>query len=244
MADKKETITVNKLTVWKTLTFVFALLFVVSWATGGFGSGTSDTVVAPQAAPSPQAPPAPTVVRDSFDDDGALKGDPDAEITIIEFSDFECPFCGRFYTQTLPQLTKEYIDTGKVNLVYKDFPLPFHSSATPAAIASECAEEQGKFWEFHDILFEKQGDWANQGPDAANSKFKEYASDLGLDSSKFDSCVDDQKYADEVKEDTAEAGGAVSGTPTFLIGNDKDGYTVLVGAQPFSAFKQVIDEAL
>jgi protein-disulfide isomerase len=242
---KEETITLNKSTIWKITTFVFAILFVISWATGGFGTGNDSMVQAPTAAaPQPSAPAAPTIVKQKFDDDGAMKGDPDAKVRIIEFSDFECPFCGRFYEQTLPQLTKEYIDTGKVNIVYKDFPLPFHASATKAAIASECAEEQGKFWEYHDALFEGQANWANIGPTASVPIFKEYAKDLGLKEKDFNTCLDTDKYADEVKEDTAESGGAVSGTPTFFIGNDKDGYTVLVGAQPFSAFKQVIDAAL
>jgi len=243
MAKEKESYTIQKHTLWKITTFVFAILFVVSWATGGFGTG-QETMVAPQAAPQPQAPEPPQIVEKSFDDDGALKGNPDAEVTIIEFSDFECPFCGRFYTNTLPQLTKDYIDTGKVNLVYKDFPLPFHPSAAISAVAAECAEEQGKFWEFHDILFDKQSEWANIGPTNSVPKFKEYAADLGLDEDQFNTCLDDQKYADEVQADVDEAAGIVSGTPTFLIGNDKDGYKVLVGAQPFQAFKAILDEAL
>lgn len=244
MAEKDEgyTFKVHKHTFWKFSTFILLVLFVVSLLTGGFGIGTdnSGSQIIPQQ-PEQQAPP--TNIKLDLDDDGALKGDADAEVTIIEFSDFECPFCGRFYSETLPQIVKNYIDTGKVNMVYKDFPLPFHQSAKIAAIASECAEEQGKFWEMHDKLFEGQSSWGNQGPSVSVPAFKQYASDLKLDTNKFNSCLDSEKYASEVDGDMAEAGSYVSGTPSFFIGND-DGYTLLVGAQPFSAFQQAIEDKL
>ncbi|MDP4012307.1 MAG: thioredoxin domain-containing protein [Candidatus Nanoarchaeia archaeon] len=244
MAEKREeTITINKSTVWKFATFLFAVLFVISLFTGGFGIGDDDVAV-PTVIPQQQAPQAPQVVKQKFADEGTIKGDEDAKLTIIEFSDFECPFCGRFFTDTLPSITKNYIDTGKVKLIYKDFPLPFHPSAHLSAEASECAKEQGKFWEFHDILFGKQTEWGNLGPGVSVPKFKQFASDLGLDTKKFDTCLDTGKYAKEVDDDMAEAGSIVSGTPTFLIGNDKDGYKVLVGAQPFVAFQQIIEDAL
>jgi len=89
-------------------------------------------------------------------DDDAILGDPNAPVTIIEFSDFECPFCQRFFSETLSQIQKEYIDTGKARLVYRDFPLSFHPGAQPAAEAAECAKAQGKFWEMHDLIFSKQ----------------------------------------------------------------------------------------
>lgn len=241
---REETITINKSTVWKFATFLFAVLFVISLFTGGFGIGDDDNVAVPTAVPQAQQPQAPQVVKQKFDDEGTVKGDEDAKLTIIEFSDFECPFCGRFFTDALPQITKNYIDTGKVKLIYKDFPLPFHPSAHISAEAAECAKEQGKFWEFHDMLFNKQTEWANLGPGVSVPKFKQFASDIGLDSKQFDSCLDTNKYADEVDDDIAEAGSFVSGTPTFLIGNDKDGYKVLVGAQPFAAFQQIIEDAL
>lgn len=243
---KEYSFKIQKHTLWKFSTFVLLVLFVISLLTGGFcigsDSGISGAAVAPPTAQEPQAPP--TNIKLDLDDDGALKGSEDAELTIYEFSDFECPFCGRFYSQTLPQIISDYIDTGKVNLVYKDFPLPFHPSATKAAIASECAEEQGKFWEMHDKLFENQQSWGNQGPAVSVPLFKQYAKDLSLDSTKFDSCLDTDKYAKEVQEDTAEGGQYVSGTPSFFIGNKKNGYTLLVGAQPFPAFQQAIDEKL
>src|SRR3989344_9209299 len=247
MAEKDEgyTFKVQKHTFWKFSTFVLLVLFVVSLLTGGYGIGSDDSgsqQIIPQQQGQPQAPP--TNIELDLDDDGALKGDADAEVTIIEFSDFECPFCGRFYSETLPQIVKNYIDTGKVNIVYKDFPLPFHPSAKIAAIASECAEEQGKFWEMHDKLFEGQSSWGNQGPSVSVPLFKQYAADLKLDTTKFNSCLDSEKYSSEVDEDMAEAGSYVSGTPSFFIGNKDDGFTLLVGAQPYSEFVKAIEDKL
>ena len=125
---KEESLTfkVSKQTPWQAATVVLAILFIISLATGGFGVGGDDTptgaVVAPTpTAPAPTEPPVEQRIKVSTDDD-AVKGDENAGVTIIEFSDYECPFCGRFYTQTLPQLESEYIDTGKVNLVFRDFP--------------------------------------------------------------------------------------------------------------------------
>lgn len=242
MAEKDEgyTFKVQKHTFWKVSTFVLLVLFVGSLIWNASDDSGSQQIVPQQG--QPQAPP--TNIELDLDDDGALKGDADADVTIIEFSDFECPFCGRFYSDTLPQIVKEYIDTGKVNLVYKDFPLPFHQSAKIAAIASECAEEQGKFWEMHDKLFEGQSSWGNQGPGVSVPAFKQYAADLKLDTNKFNSCLDSEKYASEVDADMAEAGSYVSGTPSFFIGNKKDGFTLLVGAQPFQAFQQAIEDKL
>ena len=170
-------------------------------------------------------------------DDDPVKGDPDAQVVIVEFSDFQCPFCERWAQQTLPQLKQNYIDTGKVKLIYRDFPLSsIHPEAQKAAEATECADDQGKFWEYHDILFEKRGEWSGAGA----AKFKQYAADLGLDTAAFDDCLDSDKYKDEVLGDL-NAGRAVgvTGTPTFFINGQK-----LVGAQPFTAFEAIIEEEL
>ncbi|MEK7517889.1 MAG: thioredoxin domain-containing protein [Patescibacteria group bacterium] len=102
---------------------------------------------------SPSLPPKVSVENGHF----PALGDKNARVTIVEFSDFECPFCRRYFTDTYPQLKKEYIDTGKVVMYYRHYPLPFHPLAQPFAIASECANEQGKFWEFHDKIFKEQG---------------------------------------------------------------------------------------
>lgn len=174
---------------------------------------------------------APTV--DVSGDDDPSKGDVNAPVVMIEFSDFQCPFCKRFYDETLSQVEEKYIKTGKVRLVFRDFPLAFHENAAKAAEAAECADEQGKFWEIHDTIFENQA--AITVPD-----LKRYAGTLGLNTSQFDSCLDSGKYAEEVKKDFDEGTAAgVSGTPSFFI-NGK----LLVGAQPFSAFEQIIEAEL
>jgi protein-disulfide isomerase/plastocyanin len=171
-------------------------------------------------------------VEVSMDDD-AVKGDVNAPVTIIEFSDFECPFCGKYVAETYPQIVKDYIETGKVKYVFRDFPLDFHPSAQKAAEAAECAGEQGKYWEMHDVLFENQ--------DALGvDTLKMYAVSLGLDTVEFDNCLDSGAMAEEVLADLADGQAyGVSGTPGFFI-NGK----LLSGAQPFEAFKQEIEAAL
>jgi len=123
-------------------------------------------------------------------DNDPIIGNPDAPITIIEFSDFQCPFCARFYTQTLPLIHEEYIDLGKVKLVFRDYPIQsIHPNAVPAAVASECANEQGKFKEMHDMLFEKQNEWSRQETADALSLFSQYATKMQLEQETFDSCL-------------------------------------------------------
>ena len=202
-------------------------------------------VLSPQPTQAPSQPSAPQIFQVSVDDD-PVKGDPDAPVTVVEFSDFQCPFCARFYTQTLPALEENYIDTGKIKLVYRDMPLAnLHPNAHTAHIAAECADEQGKFWEYHDVLFEKQNQWNRISLDDATNNFKEYAIELGLNSASFDICLLSQSMADEVNADLSAAGQyGATGTPTFFIGNEKDGFVKLVGAQPFSAFQAAIDAIL
>ena len=190
--------------------------------------------------PTKQAAAAP--VKISADDDPII-GNPDAPITIIEFSDFQCPFCARFHVQTLPQILDEYVEQGKVKLVFRDFPIQsIHPNALPASAAAECANEQGKFKEMHDTLFEKQNEWNKLATADAISLFSTYASDIQMDQSTFDSCLTSGKYIDEIKNDLDDGREyGVSGTPGFFIGNDDVGYVELKGAQPFESFKKVID---
>ena len=184
--------------------------------------------------PSPSAPtPPPTapLVQFEITKDNHIRGDFNAPITLVEFSDFECPFCERHYP-TLSQILDEY--KGKVRLVYKHFPLGFHPNAQKAAEASECADEQGKFWEYHDKLF------ANQPNGYSLEKFKQWAKDLGLNSGKFDACLDSGKFAQKVQADYQEgAQKGVNGTPaTFVNGQ------LVSGAVPYGSFKQIIDDLL
>lgn len=194
---------------------------------------SSDDGGVAKAAPAPTPTPGQAINMEALIDDDAFKGDPDAPITIVEFSDFQCPFCSRFYENTLPELKKEYIDTGKVKIVYRDFPLSFHPEAQGGAEAAECANDQGKFWEMHDKIFENQ---AIMG----TSSYKAWAEELGLDTEQFNSCLDNGDKTAEVRADFAAGQAAgVSGTPTFFINGQK-----IVGAQPFSVFKQAIDAEL
>lgn len=209
---------------------------------GGVVAGAKDAGPVPSAAPqaaAPQEPAAPDpeqVKKDLKMGHFPVKGNDNAKVTIVEFSDFECPFCGRFYKETLPQIVKDYIDTGKAKLYYRHYPLAFHPKATPLAHASECANDQGAFWKMHDKIFENNATVSAMTDD----QIKQWAVDLGLDAATFNNCYDNKIHQDKIDEDQ-KAGTAVgvSGTPTFYI-NGKQ----LVGAMPFDSFKAVIDEEL
>ena len=210
------------------------------------GAGDGAQAGNPQAAAQPQQP---TKGAATVDDDPVL-GDKNAPITIVEFSDYECPFCKRHFDETLPQLVKNYVDTGKVKIVYRDFPLSFHDPmATKEAIAANCAREQGgdkKYFEFHDEIFKRT---TSNGNGLNDEKIQTIASDLGLNTSKFSTCLSNQAHTDEVIKDIADGTAAgASGTPTFVVGkttlNGKVDGDLVVGAQPFSAFQAVIDPML
>ncbi|TSC75534.1 MAG: DSBA oxidoreductase [Parcubacteria group bacterium Gr01-1014_30] len=165
----------------------------------------------------------------------ASKGDPSSPITIVEYADFACPFCGRFWQETLPQIERDYVDTGKVRIVYKDFIVV---GGDRAAEAAHCAKEQGKYWEYHDLLFSRQAqdktNWAN------SEVHRGYARELGLNESALIECFESRRYQEKVSKSTQEAvqnGG--QGTPYFLINN-----TPVFGAQPYSSFQQVIESIL
>lgn len=197
---------------------------------------TTAAVTDPNAA---QPTPTPQFVKV---DNGHLPvlGNKDAKVTMIEFSDFQCPFCKQFFDNTFSQIKKDYIDTGKVKFVFRHFPLPIHPNAPLAANAAECANDQGKFWEMHDKLFETQDTWAGLANDAAKADFISYAGDLGLDTTAFDSCLSANQDADKIKKDTdAGTAAGISATPTFVINGE-----VVVGALPYDSFKQVIDAKL
>ena len=185
----------------------------------------------------------------SVEDDPVL-GDTNAPITIIEFSDYECPFCKRHFDQTLPQLISQYVNSGKVKIVFRDFPLSFHDPmATKEAVAANCAKDQGgdkKYFEFHDEIFKRT---ISNGNGLNDDKIKQIASDLKLNSGKFTACLSNKATEDEVKKDIADGQAAgASGTPTFVIGKSAaDGIIageLLVGAQPLAAFQALIDPLL
>lgn len=192
----------------------------------------------------PTKQPTP-IVKISADNDPII-GNPDAPIIIIEFSDFQCPFCARFHIQTLPLILEEYIDQGKVKLVFRDFPIQsIHPNALPAAVAAECANEQGKFREMHDMLFDNQNQWNKLETNDVLSLFSNYASNIQLDQEIFDSCLTSGKYIEEIRKDLDDGRDyGVSGTPGFFVGNEKIGFVELKGAQPFESFKKIIDSQL
>ncbi|MFC1686077.1 DsbA family protein [Nanoarchaeota archaeon] len=215
----------------------FASNMIISSKLSGTGSDSgSGPVVVPDT--KPQQVPSGSKVKGDFADDDAVKGSDKAEVTIVEFSDFECPFCGRYSTQTYPQIIKNYVDTGDVKYIFRDFPLGFHANAQKAAEAAECAGDQDKYWEYHDLLFLDQ-----KALDVTT--LKKYATDLGLDTDDFNTCLDSGTHEAEVKKDLADGGKVgVGGTPSFLIGNDKDGYQLIVGACPYSSFESALNAEL
>jgi protein-disulfide isomerase len=175
-----------------------------------------------------------TVDMKALVDDDPAAGGVDASVIVVEFSDFQCPFCASVLP-TVKQIKDTYGD--KILFVYRDFPLhSIHPEAGKAAEAAQCDNDQDMFWSYHDLLFEKQGDWSGVGV----PKFKEYAADLGLDSEKFDECLDTGKYESEVAKDLQEGMHfGVSGTPAFFINGKK-----IEGAQPFTVFHNIIEEEL
>jgi len=176
------------------------------------------------------------VIADVSVDNDASKGSADAPVTIVEFSEYQCPFCKRFVDETYGKIFEEYGD--QIHYVFRDYPLPFHPNAQKASEAAECAGDQGKYFEYHDLLFENQEEWSEEND--APVFFKKYAADLNLNTTGFDSCLDEGQFEEEVKKDFADGEAAgVQGTPSFFING-----RLLVGAQPFEAFQQIIDEEL
>ena len=142
-------------------------------------------------------------------------------------------------------IEKNYIDTGIAKIVYKDFPLQNHPNAVPAAIASECADDQGMFWPYHDKVFVTQMEWNKLDQLGAIEKFSQYATELGLDSDEFNECLQTARHVNEVSLDYQEGVSyGVSGTPAFFVGNEQSGFVKIEGAKPFAAFASVIDSKI
>jgi len=213
--------------------------------------GNGGTPTNPTPAATVAAPATPVVVEGVSPDDDPSWGPTDAPVTIIEFSDFQCPYCSRFFSQTYPQIKQQY--EGKIRFVYRDFPLAsIHPWAETAAEAAGCANDQGKFWEYHDSIFQNQaaitqtyqtaaqsGDTA-AGLAAVVEGFKTTATGLGLDATAFGQCLDSSKYAGEIEKDyQAGLSYGVQGTPAFYVNG-----LLVSGAQPLSVFQSAIDAAL
>ncbi len=168
------------------------------------------------------------------------RGDVDAPLAVIEFSDLQCPFCQRHVTETQPSLDEKYVNTGKVLWVFKHFPLSIHPQAPAAGTAAECGGEQGKFWEMHEALFASVEEWSVDDP---TDVFTGIAEEVGLDTEAFAACLQDPDIAARVQSDLAEGSQFVQGTPTFIIVRGDSG-SIIPGALPESEFSQVLDQEL
>lgn len=217
---------------------------------GTLAKGTT-TATAPGVGQPPlqQGPPEDTSPKKVSVDDDPTLGNKNAKITMIDFTDYECPFCKRYFDETFAQIKKDYIDTGKIKYVVRDLPLSFHVNAHKEAQAAECVREQGGddvYFKYHDEIFKRT---ISNGTGLALDKLSVIANDLGLNGSSLQKCLDSDKYKAEVDKDLADAAAAgATGTPTFFIGKSSaDGIitgTRIVGAQPYSAFQVEIDKQL
>jgi len=209
-------------------------------AVSALSSDSTDTVM---KNTTPDSSISPLSFSNLITSDTPLKGDPSAPITLIEFGDFQCPNCGRFARDTAPQIEASYVESGKVSMAFKHFTV-IGPDSKMAAMASQCANDQGMFWEFHDELYNNQGNensgWANK------ENLKQIASNLGLDTQSFDSCLDSNKYKSLVENDLSLAKQIkFTGTPSFLVlKSDGTKPMTLTGAYPFETFQKIFDDSL
>lgn len=230
-------IKIKKDTLWKVSTLVLIVaLVVVLIVTAGGNSGTNGNAVKPSTNEGVSGS-----AKVEIEEGDPVLGDKDAAVTIVEFSDFQCPFCKRAADGAVADFKDStYFKEGKVNLVYKHFPLnSIHPYAQKAAEAAECANRQGMFWEYHDALF------ANQNS-LTTSDLKQYASNLGLDTATFNECLDGNEAKSEVQKETTQAANAGGrGTPYFVVINTKTQKTQTVsGAVPFSNIEAAINAVM
>jgi protein-disulfide isomerase len=188
---------------------------------------------------APPAPEQPTTAKITDLTGVNMLGRKEAPITIVEYTDYQCPFCQRFHVSAYPEIKKNYIDTGKVRFFSKDLPLDFHPNAMRAAMSARCAGEQGKFWELRDVM--------GQNPDKLDlDSIAGFAQNLKMDSVNLRACVNSNKYKDAIQADVVEAMKiGATGTPTFIIGksqgNGVDG-DLMLGALPFAEFDSKLKE--
>jgi len=194
---------------------------------------------------APAAPAAPPPVNDkvsiAFPSGGYSVGRADAPLTLVEYTDYQCPFCQQYHNAAFAQIKANYIDTGKVKFVSRDFPLPFHENAMRSAVAARCAAEQGKFWELRHTMIVN----ASQ---LQQDKLEGYAANVSMDVNKFKTCVAADKFKASIDKDIAEGTAAgINGTPSFVLGRVKDGKLQgvrMVGAMPYAQFDAKIKEML
>jgi len=172
---------------------------------------------------------------------GKQLGKKGAKLALVEFTDYQCPYCKRFFDSTFAELKKQYVDSGKVLFISRNLPLPFHAEAKPAAVAAACAGDQGKYWQMREELFSNPSGLGSEA-------FKAAAKKLKLQSGKFEKCLASGKHDKAIEADMQAASAiGIDGTPSFLLGEIKDGKVIgelVVGAQPAAAFAQRIDAML
>ena len=229
-------------THYRTLTVALMLAIPVTLLLAGCSTATpapTSTPTIPTETPTPEPQGTPEATREPLiplDDDPVL-GSPDAPVTMIEYSEYLCPYCRRFTLETMPQIEEEYIDKGQVKLVFRDFPV-HGEPAWLLAMVAECAGEQSRFWEMHKLLFERVEEWSKSEDILAT--FRAYAKEVGGDPDELESCLRQNTPVDGIREDyNVGVQDGVSGTPAFLING-----TLVVGAQPFDEFQRVIEEQL
>lgn len=222
-----------------TIGFVVLGIVVLNGHAGG-----STALAANQPAPQPTVGPQPTQQNEPAPSQAVgvghfpAKGSAGAKVTVVEFADFRCPFCGRFFNDAEKGVIQDYVATGKVKYYFRSFAF-LGQPSTVASEAAECANEQGKFWQFHDWLYEHQAD-ERDTEFYSQDNLAKYAGEIGLNTSKFTSCLNSGKYAAKVSQDLTDGQNAgVNGTPTIFINGHP-----LVGAQPYSAVKAAIEQAL
>jgi protein-disulfide isomerase len=171
---------------------------------------------------------------------GYVMGNANAPLEVTEFGDFECPACGSFANLTEPDLRKNYVTTGKIRWRFIDFPLNVHRNTWQASRAAACADEQGQFWAFHDLLYDTQDQWNSEATDNPDKIMKQLGRKLGLKTDQFDQCVDTKKYQAKIQAHLKLAElRKIMQTPTFILGTQQ-----IVGGQPYDVFSKILDSAL
>jgi protein-disulfide isomerase len=205
-------------------------------------TATSVATATPVPRPTATATPAKSGYEEAFTEQGEpFKGDPAAPVLLEEFSSYQCPFCKKYFEETLPHVMANYVEAGLVLYVFRDFPLAGQPQSPLAAEAANCAGQVGggsAYWAMHDLLFERQTAWSGKGD--AGDILREYAAELGVNAADFGECLDSKATQNQVQDDLREGTArGVRGTPTFFINGRP-----LVGAQPYSVLAQAIDAAL